>query len=77
MEKQAYITYGTKQNGRIYSEYQKEINELRTRIIKAIYFIRDKGQYDEENNMYKNNVSFWELKELLDILKGSDIKNGI
>lgn len=46
--------------------------DLQSRINNAIEFIKEKGQYNEESNIFGNNVSFWELKELVSILEGED-----
>ena len=55
-------------------EAQKERDDYKSRCEKAIEYIKDKGLYEEELDIFNDDINYNELDDLLNILNGSDKK---
>lgn len=68
-ELQEKITLLNKMNE---DNYNKYCNELKKNS-KAIEYIKENGCYDEKINLFNDNICYFELSELLEIIeKGSE-----
>ena len=56
-----------------YEQLQQENKELHNKIDKAINYIKEQGCYDEDCNVFCDDLNYYAIPRLLEILKDSDV----
>lgn len=51
-------------------KFKDENKELHNKIDKAINYIKEQGCYDEDCNVFCNDLNYYAIPRLLEILKG-------
>lgn len=53
-----------------FTSLKQELEDYKSRRKKSIEYIKDKGLYEEELNIFNDDINYDELNELLNILNG-------
>ena len=55
------------------ADLAKQNRKLHNKIDKAINYIKEQGCYDEDCNVFCNDLNYYAIPRLLEILKDSDV----